>query len=32
MNFDMLFVNWAGRTDRNQYIGALITLLVSLGF
>ena len=32
MNYDTLFVNWAGRTGRNQYIGALITLLVALGF
>jgi uncharacterized membrane protein YhaH (DUF805 family) len=32
MNFDALFVYAAGRTARNQYIGALITLLVSLGF
>jgi len=32
MNFDTLFVNWAGRTARNQYVGALITLLVALGF
>ena len=32
MNFDTLFVYASGRTPRNQYIGALITLLVSLGF
>jgi len=32
MNYDTLFVNAAGRTPRNQYIGALITLLVSFGF
>jgi uncharacterized membrane protein YhaH (DUF805 family) len=32
MNFDTLFVHPSGRTGRNQYIGALITLLVSLGF
>ena len=32
MNYDNLFVNWAGRTARNPYIAALITLLVSLGF
>lgn len=32
MNFDTLFVHPAGRTGRNQYIGALITLLVSFGF
>jgi uncharacterized membrane protein YhaH (DUF805 family) len=32
MNYDTLFVSWAGRTARNPYIGALITLLVSLGF
>jgi uncharacterized membrane protein YhaH (DUF805 family) len=32
MNFDTLFVNWAGRTARNQYIGALITVLAALAF
>ena len=32
MNFDTLFVHPSGRTARNQFIGALITLLVSLGF
>src|SRR4051794_34674182 len=32
MNFDTLFVHPAGRTRRNEYTGALITLLVSLGF
>lgn len=32
MNFDTLFVYASGRTPRNHYIGALITLLVSLGF
>ena len=32
MNFDTLFVYPAGRTARNQFIGALITLLVSFGF
>ena len=32
MNFDTLFVHPGGRTGRSQYTGALITLLVSLGF
>jgi uncharacterized membrane protein YhaH (DUF805 family) len=32
MNFDTLFVYPSGRTARNAYIAALITLLVSLGF
>ncbi|HUO67336.1 MAG TPA: DUF805 domain-containing protein [Gammaproteobacteria bacterium] len=32
MNFDTLFVYASGRTPRGQYIGALVTLLVSLGF
>jgi uncharacterized membrane protein YhaH (DUF805 family) len=32
MNYDTLFVSAAGRTPRNQYIGALITLLVAFGF
>ncbi len=32
MNYDTLFVYASGRTARNQYIGALITLLVSFGF
>lgn len=32
MNFDTLFVYPSGRTARNPYIGALITLLVSFGF
>jgi len=32
MNFDTLFVNWAGRTARNHYIGALITVLAALAF
>ena len=32
MNFDALFVYPSGRTARNPYIAALITLLVSLGF
>ena len=32
MNFDTLFVYPSGRTARNQYIGALITLLVAFGF
>jgi len=32
MNFDTLFVNWAGRTAHNQYIGALITVLAALAF
>ncbi len=32
MNFDTLFVNPSGRTARNQFIGALITLLVAFGF
>jgi len=32
MNFDTLFVNWAGRTARNEYIGALITVLAALAF
>jgi uncharacterized membrane protein YhaH (DUF805 family) len=32
MNFDTLFVYPAGRTARNPFIGALITLLVSFGF
>jgi uncharacterized membrane protein YhaH (DUF805 family) len=32
MNYDTLFVYPSGRTGRNQFIGALITLLVSFGF
>jgi uncharacterized membrane protein YhaH (DUF805 family) len=32
MNFDTLFVYPGGRTARNRYIGALVTLLISLGF
>jgi uncharacterized membrane protein YhaH (DUF805 family) len=32
MNFDTLFVYASGRTARNAFIGALITLLVSFGF
>ena len=32
MNFDTLFVYPSGRTARNQFIGALITLLVAFGF
>ncbi len=32
MNYDTLFVYASGRTARNQYIGALVTLLVSFGF
>ena len=31
MNFDTLFVYPAGRTARNQFIGALITLLAAFG-
>jgi uncharacterized membrane protein YhaH (DUF805 family) len=32
MNFDTLFVHAGGRTDRGQYIGALITLLAVFAF
>jgi uncharacterized membrane protein YhaH (DUF805 family) len=32
MNFDTLFVNAAGRTARNPFIGALITLLAAFAF
>jgi len=32
MNFDTLFVNASGRTPRNQFTGALITLFVAFGF
>ena len=32
MNFDTLFVNPAGRTARNQFIGALVTLLAAFAF
>ena len=32
MNFDTLFVDPAGRTPRNQFIGALITLLAAFAF
>jgi uncharacterized membrane protein YhaH (DUF805 family) len=32
MDFDTLFVNFAGRTGRGQFIGALITLLASYEF
>jgi len=32
MNFDTLFVDAAGRTPRNQFIGALITLLAAFAF
>ena len=32
MNFDTLFVNAAGRTPRNQFIGALVTVLAAFAF
>src|SRR5215471_13344443 len=32
MNFDTLFVNVAGRTPRDQFIGALITVLAAFAF
>ncbi len=32
MNFDTLFVNPAGRTARDQFIGALVTLLAAFAF
>jgi uncharacterized membrane protein YhaH (DUF805 family) len=32
MNFDTLFVRFAGRTARGQFIGALITLLAAFAF
>src|SRR5215470_13018126 len=32
MNFDTLFVDPAGRTPRNQFIGALITVLAAFAF
>lgn len=32
MNFDTLFVHAAGRTPRNQFIGALVTVLAAFAF
>jgi uncharacterized membrane protein YhaH (DUF805 family) len=32
MNYDTLFVSAVGRTPRNQFIGALITLLAGFAF
>jgi uncharacterized membrane protein YhaH (DUF805 family) len=32
MNFDTLFVNAAGRTARNPFVGALVTLLAVFAF
>jgi uncharacterized membrane protein YhaH (DUF805 family) len=32
MNFDTLFVSYAGRTGRDQFVGALITVLAAFAF